>query len=136
MENQACGFHFSVFAHFRLLTRCFCRGREIKCKHLVATALCAVLWKNHRNERPSWAAIRARVILTQEDRVKLDRNFSWAQLLQFTLNPYPTGHGYWKAELEIEDAAPAPTREQKKGKPKTASGAKQRKRRQQSSEES
>lgn len=124
-----------VFSPFCLLFCITCRGREIKCKHLVATALCAVLWRNHRQERPSWAVIRARQILTQEDRVRLDRNFSWTQLLDFTLRPYPTGRGYWSSELESVDVTALSTPKQKTGKAKAVSRGKSKKRKQESSEE-
>lgn len=104
------------------------RGREIKCKHLVAAALCAVLWRFHRNERPAWASIRARTILTQEDRVRLDRNFSWTRLLNFTLHDYPSGIGFRTTLLEIDDAARLLAPKQKQARPKKVPSATKKRR--------
>lgn len=87
-------------------------------------------------ERPEWAKIRSRTILTQTDRVRLGRNFDWPTSLGFTLDPYPKGKGFHTKTIEIDDVGGVLRKKQKKPNAKKAAAARAKKRKRPVEEES
>lgn len=86
----------------------------VHCKHKVATLLVALFWRRHRDSRPDWGKVHARIILGQRDRVRLARNHDWDQLLQFTLSPLPTGKGFYLHQAPTDLQAAKKTRKRKR----------------------
>lgn len=76
------------------------------------------------------------MILSQEDRVRLNRNFSWQQQLDFTLLPYPTGQNFQTIPINVEDAQAPPVRKQQKSKTKKSASRPRSRKRKEPSEES
>lgn len=101
-----------------LLPLC-CSYGIVHCKHQAALLFCGVFWRLHRSSRPDWAKIRARVVLTQRDRVILGRNLDWRDALLATTQPYASGMRFYTEEagLVAEPPAPQPRAPAQKKKP-------------------
>lgn len=83
-----------------------------------------VFWRQYRQERPPWAKIRARVILTQKNRVRLGRNHEWRDLLRFTTDPYASGLRFETVPFEHVPPAPTPKKPIPEKKPQRSTKVK------------
>lgn len=75
--------------------------------------LVALFWRRHRDLRPSWGRVRARIILGQQDRVRLGRNLDWGDLLFLTLSPIPSGKKFQLREVPTDLQAAKKRRKRK-----------------------
>ena len=104
----------SIFFVFRLFKPivirfclCLCSYGNVHCKHQLALAFLAAFIRENIQNRPPWAKIRARVQLSQVERVLLGRNLSWTDFLATILEDIPVGQRFKVEPLTIPAPAAA-----------------------------